>query len=54
MNRQQFRKAQRTRVRAEQKAIAQAMGLPKAFIQYAARHGVMPEDIRNERLKYSA
>lgn len=52
MNRQEFRKAQRERVRAAQKIIAQAMGLPKAFIQYAARHGVMPEDIRNTRLKF--
>lgn len=53
MNRQQFRKLQRTRVRAAQTLISQQMGLPKGFMQFAARHGVMPEAIRNERLKYS-
>ena len=52
MNRIQFRAAQRARINASQKAIAKALGLPKAFIQFAKRHGVSPVDIRNERLKY--
>lgn len=38
--------------RERQKKIAQEMGLPKGLIQFAARHGKLPEDIRNERLKY--
>ncbi len=54
MNRQQFRAAQRKRVNAAQKAIAKQMGLPKGFVQFAKRHGVVAEQIRGERLKYEA
>lgn len=52
MDRRELRALQRGRVNARQKQIAQDLGLPKGFIQFAARHGVMPEQIRNERLKY--
>ena len=52
MNRQQFRKLQRTRAQKEQKAIFKGLGLPKCIRQFASNHGVMPEEIRNERLKY--
>lgn len=54
MNRQKFREFQRARVKAAQRLITEAMGLPKGFMQFAARHGVAPEQIRNERLKYPA
>ena len=52
MNRTQFRAAQRARINAAQTAIARELGLPKAFFQFAKRHGVMPETVRNERLKF--
>ncbi len=52
MTRTSFRKAQRARVRAGQRIIARALNLPKGLFQFAARHDVMPEQIRNERLKY--
>jgi hypothetical protein len=54
MTRTEYRKAQRTRIAAEQSAIARELGLPKGLIQFAKRHGVLPEQIRNERLKYPA
>lgn len=53
MNRQQFRKAQRARTRKTQRDIAKKLGLPKGFLQFASRHGALPEDVRNERLKYA-
>ena len=52
MDRQQFRAAQRKRVRHQQKLIAKELGLPKGLFQFASRHGVVPEQIRNERLKF--
>lgn len=54
MDRTKFRAAQRMRVRHYQKEIARRLGLPKGLYQFAARHSVMPEQIRNERLKYPA
>ena len=52
MNRQQYRAAQRARVRGQQRLIQKELGLPKALFQFASRHGVAPEQIRNERLKF--
>jgi hypothetical protein len=52
MTRTEYRKAQRTRIAAEQSVIAKKLGLPKGLFQFAKRHGVLPEQIRNERLKY--
>jgi hypothetical protein len=54
MNRTQFRAAMRKRINENQKKFAQILGLPKALLQYAKRHGVDAESIHNERLKYKA
>ena len=52
MNRTQFRAAQRSRIKARQRAAAALLGLPKAFLQFAKRHGALPEDVLAQRLKF--
>ena len=51
-NRTKLRKLMRERVNYYQHRIADQLGLPKGLMQFAKRHGVLPEAIRNERLKY--
>jgi len=52
MTRIQFRAAQRARVKKAQRDTAVALGLPKAFFQFAKRHGALPSDVLAQRLKF--
>lgn len=52
MNRKEFRRQQRARMNANEKALAKSLGLPAGFLQYAKRHGVLPSDIAMTRAKY--
>ena len=51
-NRTKLRKLMRERINSIQRGIADELGLPKGFMQFAKRNGALPEAIHNERLKY--